>query len=387
MSGMMLNFAGVSAATVPGAPTIGTATQTGATTATVAYTAPANNGGSVITSYTALSTPAGGSGTLSQAGSGTISVTGLSGGTSYTFKVKATNAIGTGAESAASNSITTPAVPGQCAFTTAGTYSWVAPAGITSVSAVVVGGGGGVVQDLCAPFTGGAGGGGGELRYKNNSISVTPGCSYTVVVGCRGQNTGSSGTSSYFVGVGTLKANGGAGISSFGTAGGAGGSGGVGTGGGNGGTGGNAFCTGCGGGGGGGAGGYAGAGGNGGNNGGNAGSAGAGGGGGGGGGGAVGGGTAAGGAGGGVGILGQGCNGAGGAVLPAAQPFRGGGGSGGTGGGQQNACGGCYGGGGAWTYFTSSAGKGGTAAVRIIWAGTGAGCVARSFPSTNTGDL
>ena len=49
MSGMMLNFAGVSAATVPGAPTIGTATQTGATTATVAYTAPANNGGSVIT--------------------------------------------------------------------------------------------------------------------------------------------------------------------------------------------------------------------------------------------------------------------------------------------------------------------------------------------------
>lgn len=107
MSGMMLNFVGVSAATVPGAPTIGTATATGVTTATVAYTAPASNGGSTITSYTATSSPSGITGTLSQAGSGTITVSGLSGSTSYTFTVTATNAIGTSAASAASNSITT----------------------------------------------------------------------------------------------------------------------------------------------------------------------------------------------------------------------------------------------------------------------------------------
>ena len=92
--------------TLPGAPTIGTATATGATTATVAFTAPASDGGTAITSYTATSSPAGGTGTSSQAGSGTITVTGLTTGTSYTFTVKATNGVGEGPASAASNSVT-----------------------------------------------------------------------------------------------------------------------------------------------------------------------------------------------------------------------------------------------------------------------------------------
>lgn len=93
--------------TVPGAPTIGTATATGSSTATVSFTAPASDGGSTITTYTATSSPGGITGTLSQAGSGTITVSGLTGVTSYTFTVTATNAIGTSASSAASNSITT----------------------------------------------------------------------------------------------------------------------------------------------------------------------------------------------------------------------------------------------------------------------------------------
>jgi len=92
--------------TVPGAPTIGTATATGLTTATVSYTAPANNGGSTITLYTATSSPGGITGTLAQAGSGTISISGLTTGTAYTFTVTATNSVGTSAASAASNSVT-----------------------------------------------------------------------------------------------------------------------------------------------------------------------------------------------------------------------------------------------------------------------------------------
>ena len=110
MSGILLMSVGNAYVSAPGAPTIGTATQTGPTTATVSYTAPASNGGSVITSYTATSSPGSVTGTLSQAGSGTITVTGLTTGTAYTFTVTATNAVGTGPASAASNSVT-PTLP------------------------------------------------------------------------------------------------------------------------------------------------------------------------------------------------------------------------------------------------------------------------------------
>lgn len=93
--------------TVPDAPTIGTATVNTITTlATVAFTAPANNGGATITSYTATSSPAGGTGTLNQAGSGTIEIRGLTAGITYTFTVRATNSVGASAPSSASNSIT-----------------------------------------------------------------------------------------------------------------------------------------------------------------------------------------------------------------------------------------------------------------------------------------
>jgi len=92
---------------VPAEPTIGTATATGPNSATVSFTAPANPGGSAITSYTAISTPGNFTGTLSQSGSGTITVTGLSAGTAYTFKVYATNADGNSLQSSSSNQITT----------------------------------------------------------------------------------------------------------------------------------------------------------------------------------------------------------------------------------------------------------------------------------------
>jgi hypothetical protein len=94
-------------ATVPGAPTIGTATTINDVSANVTFTAPASNGGSTILSYTATSSPGGITGTLSQAGSGTITITGLTASTSYTFTITATNSVGTSSASSASNSITT----------------------------------------------------------------------------------------------------------------------------------------------------------------------------------------------------------------------------------------------------------------------------------------
>jgi hypothetical protein len=93
--------------TVSDAPTIGTATATSSTTATVPFTAPANNGGTQILSYTAISTPGNITGTISQSGSGTINITGLTSLTSYTFTVYATNSAGNSVSSSVSNSITT----------------------------------------------------------------------------------------------------------------------------------------------------------------------------------------------------------------------------------------------------------------------------------------
>ena len=96
---------------------------------------------------------------------------------------------------------------GEALFTTVGTHSWTAPSDVTSVSVVAVGGGG-----AGSPYFG-AGGSGGGLGWKNN-ISVTPGQSYTVVVGAGGVSftdadtggltTSSSGPGEYSAGNGSI---------------------------------------------------------------------------------------------------------------------------------------------------------------------------------------
>ena len=360
---------------VPDAPTIGTATN-GDTTVSVTFTAPANAGGGAITDFTVTSSPSGITGT---GASSPITVSGLSNGTAYTFTVIATNAFGNSLASAASNSVT-PAPPQQVAYTTAGTYTFIVPAGISpaTISVLAVGPG----SNTGTSDGGGAGGG---LGYKT-AFSVSPLASYTVVVGAS-----NSGTDSYFSsagfckgGAGSISGNPRAGGSYTGDGGGNGGAGGTG----------NGFSpapypTG----GGGGAGGYSGAGGAGGaanNSSSQNGTAGSGGGGGGG---ASGGddrpgsGFSCGGGGGGVGLLGAGSNGAAGTSgsyatgtcdIPSIAGIAG---SGGVNGNYQfgsSALVGNYGGGGS--KFVGSAGG----AVRVIYSTTG---VSRSYPSTNTGNL
>lgn len=98
----VVSTASFTPSTVPGAPTIGTATA-GNAQATVAGTAPASNGGSAITGYRSTATPGGSTVT---GASLPITHTGLTNGTAYTFTLAAQNANGYGAESAASNSVT-----------------------------------------------------------------------------------------------------------------------------------------------------------------------------------------------------------------------------------------------------------------------------------------
>jgi hypothetical protein len=120
--------------TAPGAPANVTATA-GNGQATVSWAAPSNNGGSPITGYAITSSPGGV--TVTAAGSATsAAVAPLTNGTSYTFTVTATNAIGTGPASTPSNAVTpsAPVPPGAPSnvSATAGdgqaTVNWTTPA-------------------------------------------------------------------------------------------------------------------------------------------------------------------------------------------------------------------------------------------------------------------
>ena len=97
--------------TTPDAPTIGAPSAADAS-ATVRWTAPANTGGSAITSYnvraytgTTVVKSVGATGTATS-----VTVTGLTNGTAYTFDVRAVNAAGTSTASARSTSVTPVAV-------------------------------------------------------------------------------------------------------------------------------------------------------------------------------------------------------------------------------------------------------------------------------------
>jgi hypothetical protein len=132
-------------AAVPGAPanvTAVNATPAGATAGTVnvTFTAPADDGGRPILSYTAVSSPGGitaTAGAVTGSGTGSVPVTGLTIGTSYTFTVYAANATGKGPASDPSNPVTPtavgmpspPQVPGAATLDQAAYVSCLPPAG------------------------------------------------------------------------------------------------------------------------------------------------------------------------------------------------------------------------------------------------------------------
>ena len=128
-------FAPPSAASAPAAPTAVSATA-GDTTASLTWTAPADNG-SPITSYTI--TPFVGSTaqtpTVTGSNQTNATITGLTDGTTYTFTVKAANAAGTGPASSPSAgvtpfAITPPSAPTNVTANPASSdalVSWTAP--------------------------------------------------------------------------------------------------------------------------------------------------------------------------------------------------------------------------------------------------------------------
>lgn len=167
------------AGTVPGAPTIGTATA-GSGSASITFTA-GTAGSTATTGYTATSTPGGFTGTSAAS---PITVAGLTNGTAYTFTVHATDTAGNSPESAASNSVT-PAVAAATAIAVSGPSTGVS--GIASSNFTVSANGTITGTVVVTPADGGAGG-----TFTPTTVSIssaTPTATFTYTPSSAGAKT------------------------------------------------------------------------------------------------------------------------------------------------------------------------------------------------------
>jgi len=159
---------------VPSAPSIGLATR-GNGQASVSFSAPSNDGGSAITSYTVTASPGG---FTASAASSPITVTGLTNGTAYTFTVKAANINGVGAVSAASNSVTPATTPGPPITVSAARGNGQAT---VSFSPPVSDGGSAITNFIVTSSPGGFIGMGGSSPITVNGLSNGTSYTFTVV--------------------------------------------------------------------------------------------------------------------------------------------------------------------------------------------------------------
>lgn len=110
-TGYAVDASGTMVSSVPGAPTINSCTA-GIGQITVAFTAPASNGGSAITGYY-YTTASGGTYTLTNTTTSPIVITGLANGATYYVRLMAVNIAGNSAPTAATTVSLSTSVPAQ----------------------------------------------------------------------------------------------------------------------------------------------------------------------------------------------------------------------------------------------------------------------------------